>query len=167
MLLQAHQAYHQETLLFAGSPEQLGLHVLPSYANGSQLTSSTSFNNNSALKRHLLSKAHNTITNGPLDLTSTELRLVCNAKGRQQQVANEQFDRAAFPVCGVWKFEKGAQYTSVALNGPTTQFGVAQVAEWWEQQRRANTMPQHSIWFFTYAATQRESLYDVQHQADA
>lgn len=101
----------QEGFLFTGGPSLLfpTLDVTNREAHLPFITKVTGLaGNNTELRQYMFDRA-----------TQAGSDLVCNAKGRRELVNGTWYDRAASVECTEWEFEAGAQFTVVALCGPT------------------------------------------------
>eukprot|EP00933_Yihiella_yeosuensis_P052643 TRINITY_DN50742_c0_g1_i1.p1 TRINITY_DN50742_c0_g1~~TRINITY_DN50742_c0_g1_i1.p1 ORF type:complete len:506 (+),score=65.65 TRINITY_DN50742_c0_g1_i1:84-1601(+) len=157
----SHHINAQELLLFAGSPQQLGLEDLPWEVGQAKLTkgavAGASFDepaagaNNRALLEHVFRSMER--SQKQLGHGSKAPHLVCWATLRRTNIGGHLFDRrGVFHNCTHnFPFSKGDQWTTLALNGNPE----------WDAAKYHNSIPQHQVWTLTYRHSDGKSHYST------
>ena len=115
----AHNTVFDESYLFSGTPEQLGLGSSKfrpiSNAYDAVPTSQTGFKNNRELVAYVLEQYDKAMLSDNL----TGPRLICHAKTSNLRVDGYDYDRRAPTHCNEWNFKKGEPFTVIGFNKHT------------------------------------------------
>ena len=140
--MHTHNTVFDESFLFSGTPEQLGLGS-PKFRPKSNAydvvpTSQTGFKNNKELMEYVLDQFNDAVQSDD----PNKPRLVCHGKTSNLRVDGYDYDRRAPTHCDEWHFRKGEQFTVIGFNKhsgvPPGPHMPDRVPEW---------LPGHLHWF--------------------
>ena len=181
----SHMTAFQEGFLFVGDPSQLfpTLDVTGRDANLPYITSESGIaSNNTELRKYLFGQIRKSRLQrnshgrgrGP---SPPKTSIICRATGRREREDGTWYDRAAVVDCSAWQFAAGAQFTVVALCGPTaaTADGEKRMQAMVAERDGAEdggpadhtdfTFPMHAGFDVWYAATDGQTHVTVSFQS--
>jgi hypothetical protein len=149
----SHKAIYNQSFLFAGTPEELGLeHLSKGYKDWEAIPlSKTAFTSLAEIKTYVLQRSTETANPTP--------SLICHHEGGQELVEHFLYDRKGSISCREWNFKRGDVVTGLFLHHTCDPKSLGM-----EAVRNPGYVPEifneHSMWDLRYFPTDGKDYHE-------